>query len=174
MPKIKEVAIRYTSDPEAFAFLKISEQIYSQEPENFHHVSNQANKIKSQHGPTLYTVYQTLLNHRNYQTNICFISKPKLALECGVSLPTLKKTLNELRELGFLIWNTGYKGTCNNYYFPKERWFPTWNDDWFQKKACGKVNITQSDGRKTREQKIIEEQRIEIQQLKSALNGLTL
>lgn len=80
-------------------------------------------------------VYLTLLSHRNMRNNKCFPSIKRLNEKTGLSEKTIKRILTELYNAGYIVINSGYKGTNSNYYFPQEWFYAYFEDDINQRLA---------------------------------------
>lgn len=106
-------------------------------------------------GATSLAVYLTILKHRNMKTNKCFPSIATISKESGFSIPSTKKIIKRLEESGYLSINSGYKGTSNNYYFPKEWFYEIFKNDFFQQNASRR----QAPIQEKRETKIEKENR---------------
>lgn len=97
-------------------------------------------------------VYLTLLSHRNMRNNKCFPSIKRLNEKTGLSEKTIKRILTELYNAGYIIINSGYKGTNSNYYFPKEWFYTYFAKDINQRKAQRRKGVI-SEVRETKLQK---------------------
>lgn len=82
-----------------------------------------------------YIVYIYLLRCRNRKNNQCFPSIFTISEYTHFSIRGVKSAINFLEKHDFIIINSGYKGTSNNYYFPKEWFYKYFEDDVKQKKA---------------------------------------
>lgn len=117
-------------------------------------------------GKTSFSVYCVILKHRNTKTNECFPSINTISKESGISVNTVKKTINNLEENGYLSINSGMRGTANNYYFPKEWFYPLFSEDFYQKNATRKHNAIK-EKRETKLEKENRELKEELERLKA-------
>lgn len=97
-------------------------------------------------------VYLTLLKHRNMKNNKCYPSIKKISEETKLSEKTIKRILTNLHKSGYIIINSGYKGTNSNYYFPKEWFYSYFEKDINQRKAQRRKGVI-SEVRETKIQK---------------------
>ena len=113
-------------------------------------------------------VYLALLKHRNTKTNRCFPSQETIAKEANMNIKTVKSCIDKLEQNGYLIINSGYKGTSSNYYFPKEYFYDWFKDDYKQKRAKRRKNPL-IEKRETKAEKENKELRNEVERLKREL-----
>lgn len=113
-------------------------------------------------------VYLALLKHRNTKNNRCFPSQETIAKEANMNIKTVKSCIDKLEQNGYLIINSGYKGTSSNYYFPKEYFYDWFKDDYKQKRAKRRKNPL-IEKRETKAEKENKELRNEVERLKREL-----
>lgn len=116
-----------------------------------------------------YIVYIYLLRCRNRRNNQCFPSIATISKNTHCSVRGVKSAITFLETNKFLIINSGYKGTSNNYYFPKEWFYEYFADDYKQDKACRRRKPL-SEKRETKEEKKIRELEEEVRELRQRLN----
>lgn len=74
-------------------------------------------------GGLAYTLYMTLLSHRNTDTGECFPSAQLLASEIGKTRQYVFKLLSQLEELNYIEIDSGNSKESNHYYFPGEDFY---------------------------------------------------
>ncbi len=93
----------------------------------FHQMDNKLMlEIITTCGGQAFAVYSVLFAHRNSQTGACYPSHATLGEEMGgMSVSTLKRELNKLKNAGFINWTIGGFDTktgvnkANSYIFLK-------------------------------------------------------
>lgn len=84
-------------------------------------------------------VYLIILSHRNAENNKCFPSISLISRECGVSTSTVKRKIKELEEYGFISINSGKQNVSNNYYFPLEDFYDSFNKEDIDQKLARRL-----------------------------------
>ena len=74
-------------------------------------------------GGLAYTLYMTLLSHRNTDTGECFPSAQLLASEIGKTRQYVFKLLSQLEEANYIEIDSGNSKESNHYYFPGEDFY---------------------------------------------------
>lgn len=121
-----------------------------------------------------FQIYLTILKHRNMKTNECFPSIETICRESGLYNQAVKDGINQLEEHGYLSINSGMRGISNNYYFPKEWFYPLFSEDFYQKNATRRHKPLK-DKRKTKlekENEELKEENIRLKQEKFIDNQL--
>ena len=124
-------------------------------------------------GTSCYSVYMALLSYRNTLRNDCHPSVKRIHEDFNISESTINRCINKLYKEGYIDINSGYKGVASNYYFPKEYWYESWNQDFYQSRAQrnkGKSSAIKEE-RPTMEQKIIRQLQEENARLRASLNN---
>ena len=137
--------------------------------ETFVMATDVAFNIMNELGGNCMGVYLTILKHRNTKNNRCFPSIQLLTKETNLNRKTINTCLGKLEQSGYLVINSGYKGTNSNYYFPKEAFYKLFEDDICQRLASrrhGKSTVI-TEKRETKEQKEIRRLKEEVQRLKA-------
>ena len=136
--------------------------------ETFVMATDVAFNIMNELGGNCMGVYLTILKHRNTKNNRCFPSIQLLTKETNLNRKTINACLGKLEQAGYLVINSGYKGTNSNYYFPQEAFYELFEDDICQNKASrrhGKSTAI-TEKRETKEQKEIRRLKEENERLK--------
>ena len=84
--------------------------------------ANVLSEILDKLNPTAMAVYAMVIGHRNGKTGECYVTQATIAEETKMSLRTVKRSLSDLREAGFLDWKQGssFSSKANSYIFPME------------------------------------------------------
>lgn len=80
-------------------------------------------KIIKECGYKEFSMYMTILSHRNTQNGNCYPSISCLAEEMNCTPRTIYNLINSLYDSGFIIINSGRTGINNTYYFPYEHFY---------------------------------------------------
>lgn len=120
-------------------------------------------------GATCFTVYMVILNFRNMTNNQCFPSISAICKKSGLGRSTVKKAIDKLEKYEFISINSGYKGTANNYYFPKEWFYELFDDDFYQQRATRRHNPIK-DKRETKIEKENKQLKKTITELQQEIN----
>lgn len=107
-------------------------------------------------GSGCFVVYMALLSYRNTTTNDCHPSVERIHEDFGISVKSIKRAIDLLYQKGYIDINSGTKNVANNYYFPKEYWYPAWDVDFYQSHAKRRTN-TFKEKRKSEKEQLLEE-----------------
>lgn len=113
-----------------------------------------------------YIVYIYLLKCRNRTTNQCFPSLENISKNIYANIKSVKLALEYLVQKGFIVINSGYKGICNNYYFPKEWFYSYFEDDIKQKMATRRKHVVK-EKRGTKQEKELKELKEKVAELEN-------
>ena len=85
--------------------------------------------IATEISPTAALLYETILSHRNLKSNRCFPTINVLHKESGISERKISDLLKQLSTKGYIIIISGGSHYANQFYFPFEYFFNTFDND---------------------------------------------